>query len=647
MSNNIIDELLTILSGKIKKFEKELRKQMAADPSKEAIKKIIESIKNDRYAIANIDKKELLDYFSKFLVSTHELEMDEISTFIEERYKVTEAVARGYTQGIMIKYDKEDEKTVDKLIDYLERCLVAIDSLYNGGIGRNLNKEEFAIYYKLFDKLHSEKEVEFFTEAEIELIEELIADKNFEYYKQVMGFVYRYNRRAYDNRLVDTKNSLDNIGNEEEETTGYTIDENELKRVFDEYGFTLAGMPEDIYEALLTTCDINKIIDIFEFVKTNSKYGFLKSFGETSYITENDKGKKVEIPKNKTLIRREFVVLYQILRFSNKSILRSLLEDCEEKNIDLEELLLKVKGVVKHVSRSKDRVNGPGEDNPNDLNCAGTFENYKSNSSELIKLSKEHNGIDYLGHALNCETYTAILGSEANRFRTNIQLLEKYGYKFELLNNPKSVEKMPWMSILHLDSDLMLSKIDLLIENGVRNGRRDESFRYFLRYPSVVYYDNKLLEAIICKSYTGELSYLPNGKLQSIRTELYDVEDDFYSRQLKREELDELRSEIPEKYKKIALEAIEIDFDYSDEYLDRLEPYVFGEESDLFGLAYLVGDVVVSLPKVKRIWKAIRNNYNEDFDLDKLFMYALTYGSYYDSSELLSLSSIINGRKFD
>jgi hypothetical protein len=239
------------------------------------------------------------------------------------------------------------------------------------------------------------------------------------------------------------------------------------------------------------------------------------------------------------------------------------------------------------------------------------------------------------------------LGNDANRFKTNIHLLEKYGYEFNLLDNPKSVEKMPWMGLLNIDSNILLERLDLLIENGIRNGRRDETFRYFLRYPSVAYYDRKLLEAIICKSYAGDLNYLPNGKLQSIRTELYTVPEDFYSNQLKRVELDELRSEIPEKYKKIALEATDIDFDYSDEYLDRLDGYVFGEESNLFGLAYLIGDVVVSLPKVKRIWKAIRSKYNEDFDLDKLFMYAVTYGSYYDGPELLSLSSIINGRKFD
>ena len=78
---NVVEDLLGILSSKIKKFEKELRKQMAADPNKEVIKKIIEDIKNDRYAIANISQNDLMSYFSKYLVSTHEFDVEEINSF--------------------------------------------------------------------------------------------------------------------------------------------------------------------------------------------------------------------------------------------------------------------------------------------------------------------------------------------------------------------------------------------------------------------------------------------------------------------------------------------------------------------------------------------------------------------------------------
>ena len=72
-----------------------------------------------------------------------------------------------------------------------------------------------------------------------------------------------------------------------------------------------------------------------------------------------------------------------------------------------------------------------------------------------------------------------------------------------------------------------------------------------------------------------------------------------------------------------------------------------GEGSRLDGFAYSIGNVIVSMPKVKRIWKAIRKAYDNDFDLDKLFMFAITYGSYYVDSELQELSSVINERKFD
>ena len=645
---NVVEDLIGILSSKIKKFEKDLRKQMAADPNKEAIKKLIEEIKNDRYAIANVNQDTLKSYFSRYLVSTHEFDAEEIDGFFA-KYNVTEAVARGYTKKIMIKYDDEDEKNIDKLLEYLERCLVAIENIAKGGSDRELDKTSFAPYYRLYDKLRADEELDFLSEEDIELIIELISSKDMNYYKQVMEYIHEYNRNVYGNRVVEAKDEIENIGNPVAEKRKYSIDEDLLKKIFDEYGFTLVGMPEDIYSTILATCDSGRIIDIFDFVNNNPKYSFLKSFGTSSYVTEDDKGKKIEIPKNKTLIRREFVVLYQIIRFSNKSILRSLVEDCENKNVSLEEVLLKVRGVVKHVTKSRNVTpdNAELNDDYTDINCVGTYENYISNSNELIKLSKEYHGRDFLHYVLCCDTYSKWLGTGAAKFKTNIELLKQYGFEFTINDNPKTVETMPWIVALAMDTNLLRSRIDLLIENGVRNGTRDESYNYFLKFPSVLYYNDKIIKAIVCKSYNGELSYRANGQLHAVRREVDGYDEEYYSKQIERPSLEELRSEIPEKYRTIAEAAKDVDLDYSDEYLDRIEGYIFGEGSQLDGLAYLIGDVVVSLPKVKRIWKAIRSNYSEDYDLDKLFIFALTYGSYYDDSELLELNSVINERKFD
>ena len=427
---NVVEDLLGILSSKIKKFEKDLRKQMAADPSKEAIKKLQEEIKNDRYVIAKVDQKELMSYFSRYLVSTHEYDSEEIDAFMA-RYKVTEAVARGYTNGIMIKYDPEDEKTIDKLVEYLDRCLVAIENITKGGEDSKLDKSSFAGYYRLYDKLRSDEELEFLTEEDIELIIQLISSKGMDYYKKVMEVIHEFNRNVYGNKVAEAKDAVNNLGEPSKESKKHSIDEDLLKNIFDKYGFTLVGMPEDIYSTILNTCDSGKIIDIFEFVNSSPKYSFLKEFGTSSYVTEDDKGRKIEIPKNKTLIRREFVVLYQIIRFSNKNVLRSLIEDCERKNVSLEELLLKVKGVVKHVSKAKDLVVEKASETSEltDINCVGTYENYIANSNELIKLGKECHGVDFLHYALSCESYSDLLGTNANRFKNNIEMLKKYGFK--------------------------------------------------------------------------------------------------------------------------------------------------------------------------------------------------------------------------
>ena len=143
------------------------------------------------------------------------------------------------------------------------------------------------------------------------------------------------------------------------------------------------------------------------------------------------------------------------------------------------------------------------------------------------------------------------------------------------------------------------------------------------------------------------MGYLPNGKLKDLRREIFSVSDDYYERFIFRKSLVKLREDVPEKYREIAATATETDFSYTDEYLDRIEPYIVGEGSRLDGFAYCIGNVIVSLPKVKRIWKAIKNAYNDDYDLEKLFMFAITYGSYYVDSELQELRSIINERKLD
>ena len=644
---SISKDLLDILSSRIKKFEKGLRKQLVIDPKKEIIVKLIEDIKSDPYVIATIDKKDLLDYFTKYLVNGHVIEIEELTNFFEKKYNIAAAVARGYVQGIMIKYDQEEVATINKLIEYLESCVAAIDRFHEEGIARyNTDKDSYSLYYSLYDKLRSDEEIEFFTEDEISVLEELVKDRGFAYFKEVMRYIYEYNRRVLANKSLQAEDLVDDITADNKEKKKYSIDEDVLKNIFEEFGFTYEGMPDDVYNAIIDNCDAERIRDIFGYINSNPSYHFLKDYGKKEIIRKKADGTEVRIPKNNILIRRQFVLIYQIIRYSNISILRYLEQDCDEKNVELEEVILKVKGVVKHVSHKRGRVAGDGATGQvDDLNVTGTYENYKANSEELIKLSKEHGGVDYLQYAINCEKYSTVLGGDAERFKTNIEILKKYGFRFEILENAKTVEKMPWFSALILDTNILLERIDILIENGVRNGNRDESFAYALSYPSVLYYDYRLIEAIVYNSYSDDLEYLPNGKLKKLRQEIFSVSEDYYRSFNQRKHLDELRREIPDKYAQVAASATELDFAYDDEYLDRLKPYIIVNGSRLSGLAYDINGVIVSIPKVIRIWKAIRNAYEGDFDLDKLFMYAITYGSYYVESELQELNSVINERK--
>ena len=643
----ISKDLLDILSSRIKKFEKGLRKQLVIDPNREIIVKLIEDIRTDPYIIATLDKKDLLDYFTKYLVGAHVIEVDELTTFFEKRYKLATAVARGYTQGIMIKYDQEEISTIDKLIEYLEGCVEVIDRYHQDGIARyNSEKDSHSLIYSLYDKLRSDEEIEFFTEDEIGILQELIKDRGFAYFKEVMKYVYEYNRRVLNNRTLQAEDLLDDVITNKDKKK-FAIDEDVLKKIFEEFGFTYEGMPDDIFNAIIDSCDAERIRDIFSYINSNPSYHFLKDFGKKEITVKKPNGDEVKFLQNSVLVRRQFVVLYHIIRYSNISILRYLEQDCEAKDVDLEEVILKVRGVVKHVSHKKGRPVGSGPEAPaNELSVPGAFENYRANSEELIKLSREY-GIDYLQYAINCEKYATVLGADETRFRTNLNILKQYGFRFEILENAKTVEKMPWFGALTVDTNLLLSRIDILIENGVRNGNRDESFAYALAYPSVLYYDHRLLEAIVYNSYNDDLAYLPNGKLKDLRREIFNVSDDYYERFIFRKSLVKLREDIPEKYREIAATATETDFSYTDEYLDRIEPFMVGEGSRLDGFAYSIGNVIVSMPKVKRIWKAIRNAYDNDFDLDKLFMFAITYGSYYVDSELQELNSVINERKFD
>ncbi len=646
---DISKDLLDILSSRIKKFEKGLRKQLVIDPKREIIANLIEDIKNDPYVIATIDKKELLDYFTMYLINGHVIEVDELTTFFDKRYNLAAAVARGYSQGIMIKYDQEELSTINKLIEYLNNCIEVIDRAHEEGLTRyNSEKDSYSLYYSLYDKLRSEEEIDFFTEEEISILEELVKDRGFAYFKEVMRYIYEYNRRVLNNRTLQAEDLLDDNSMGNKDKKKYSIDEEVLRNIFEEFGFVLDGMPDDVYNAIIDSCDAERIRDIFGYINSNPSYHFLKNFGRKDITYKRANGEEVKILKNNILIRKQFVVLYHIIRYSNISILRYLEQDCDDKNVSLEEVILKVRGVVKHVSHKKGKAASDGNTSPqvSELNVPGAFENYRANSEELIKLSKEHGGLDYLQYAIDCDKYSTILGGDADRFRTNIRILKQYGFGFELLENAKTVETMTWFGALIIDSNVLLNRIDTLIENGVRNSNRDESFAYALSYPSVLYYDHRLIDAIVQSSYNDNLVYLPNGKLKDLRKEILSVSEEYYQLSNRRKTLEDARREIPEKYVEIANNAIELDINYNDEYLERIEPYIVGEGSKLEGYAYNINGVIVSLPKVKRIWKAIRKAYENDFDLEKLFMYAITYGSYYVDSELQELNSVINERKF-
>ena len=647
MDNNVIKSLLKIISSKIKEFKRNYENNILEDPNKGTLLNIIYVLKSNPYSIINLNERELITYINDYLVKTNNIDIDEITSFFNKEYKLLIAIARGNSNGLQLYFDNNDELNINKLISYLELCVQQIDIQHNEGIKKyNTYKNEYSIYFKLYDKLRSSVELEYITEEEINIIIELIKDQDLNYYKEVIDYIYQYNRRTQINIDLQTRHLFDEEELEEKKKK-YSLDEELLNDLFETYGFTIKGMPKDIYQAILDNCDSNKIEELFEYINSNDNYKFLKDYGKSTIITIDENGKKKEITKNAKLIRRQFVVLYQILRYSNKEILQYL--DEHKKQVDLEDVILKVKGVVRHVTK---RGNGeePGPYTPqddNDLYVSGVFEYYNSNSEELNKLSKEHGGvIDYLTLALDCEKYTYVLGSESNRFKRNIAILKEYNFPFGLYNTSRD-ERMPWMGALCLDSNLLLSRIDLLIENGIRNGNKDESYKYMIKYPSVLTYDSKLISAIISGSYEDNLEYLSNGKLKEKRREANNLPENYYSALLSRPSLESFRSGIPQKYKEIANNAFDINLDYQDEYLARLEPYKIDTDLSIKGLAYNIYGVIVSLPKVKRIWYAIKSNYDNDFDLNKLFAFAITYNSYYNDEEISILSTAINERKMN
>ena len=642
--------LLEKLEDKLKKLILIAKESILENPIKNEIIKIMNALNSNPYCLASLDKNRILSYIKKYLVDSDLISQEEIVDYFDNSYEVIRNVSE-YREKGLTDFEYEDDELIifNKLIEYLEIVLKELENEENLKLDSLSQNDELSSYSSLCDKLRSNNPLELITEEEIIIIVDLISNEELEVFYECVNFINDYNNQATHNKIEEIDHFFDEDIEEETlddkaKTKHEKITMSLLEEIFSKYGYTLEGIPKNILTAMLYYCSYNNIIEIFNFIEEHDEFKFLKNFGKKTF--KDDEGN--EHKKNDRLIKREFIVLYNILRFSNKEILSYLAEhNKKEPNVELEDVILKVKGVVRKVSRAKKSKNPGGIINYDDFNESGSYENYIHNSNYLIELDKQYDsGDSYLNIALSIEAYRTVLTSDYNRVFRNIEILKLYG--FEFTKRLSSKEPLPWLKCLVLDSNDLLNRIDLLIENGIRNdngnGKRDESFNYCLMYPSVLYYKSNFAKAIALYSYTGKLDYRSDGSLKEIRRMLIDddikIEDQFEKNAL-------IQYNYSEQIGRVIPEAFEIDLSYSDTYLARLDKYIVNNGSMLDGLAYDIGGVIISLPKIKRIWKALYNTYKNDsnIDLEELFIIAITYNSYLSEEEINIIIGTIKGRK--
>lgn len=622
-TSEIIEAYVEKLSKKIKELNKQSTNISTPPNISENIQLIIDKLKNNPYSIEDISNEELIEILKKHTGIS-------VKDELFEKISIVRALAAANKEGINFDLLDSEKETINQLVELLTETLNAELREY-ATFQQEVNKSKLEIekYRIIYDKLRAGFEgTEYIISEEVSILSELSKDDTFENRKNLLFSISSINKKVERNRLLDLQNT-----ETKKEKVKTEIDEELIKELFKKYGYTLNNMPEKIYKALRTKCKYNEIVKIFEALTSDPRYNFTKDYGVPN--------------QNKTarMIKQEFLMLYHILRYATPAILKHLSNDAPKYQVTLEEIF-RIRGVFKHNTNKTITLPGGGGGQTDDLSIDGAFDNYRKNTllfEEIRQYIKETEDIDI-------NYYKEILESSPSSFTTNPETT-KASFEIAKLYGIPFTYKGELTSIKGLTSKHLLERLDTIIETGNHNLMEYTQIRKSSLNYSKVHY-----ESILAYHY-GNCLVLSDDNMYYKRNESRELWATYYGTDciasLRRPHLEQLRSEIPAHYiRKIEIIdeidilnlAEAINLDYSDEYIEKLEQYHDEKDTSKLGqLSYNINGVYISRLKFRKIWKALMEMYDQDVEIEKMLLFALTYKSYYTEQEFEVLKKFAYG----
>ena len=594
-----ISKLTAILSKKIKELNKSSDKIVEVNTEINLLENIIDVITNTPYEIDKINIEEILPIIKKYESNSYD---EETIKSILSDLNIPLEIIKARKNGMSFEYDREETEIIEKfklLVIEVEQSAKKDVELKKETISKNnLIIDKYGVIY---DKIRQTEDGKDYIESEeIDLISEIINSDEwtFEEKIQVLIYINKLNTTISINKARDI-----NKNSEGEEEIGITeeIDEELILNLFNNNGFKADEIPKNIMEAFQKTCKYSKLVEIMDYITSNSQYSFIK---------------------NKLGAKNNWKKIYQIFKFSNIEILRYLLNESKQREINLSEIF-NIYGIYKRSKKLNteeditNQENGP-KPSKDDFDEYGTFDYYMQNSATLDKFSQllitqwNNPRINLFESAFNSNKSVLIVRPEV--LKNNLEICLRYNL-LEAMYEKGTMQELLSRSLSH--------NIDLLLEEGL--------YEYTCKFPSCLLYNEALIPLIIKKSREGNLKFTPNGRLKDVRAESVGANVNEIYEELEKDEerINYFFSKMPKELLKQLDENMDMDVNYEDEVTELFKEKI--NESYFGGnLIYNINGSIVSINRFKRNWKIIRNFNSDSISEEDKILLALTYGSRYN-----------------
>ena len=356
------------------------------------IEKLITSLAHIASEVES-DYTKILDYYPVTLENLLKQVCDskEVSLLLEQ-LRIPITVARGRKKGLDLPFNEEDKNIMTSFIELLN---TKVETLKKKTINKyDANSDLESCSANLIDKLEG-RTLEYFNKEDFYTLLELLNNDN-----KTCNYIIS---------IIDVLNRL-NLGilTLDEEVVSLTLDDNNtsavlapsseektIAQLFIDYGYDYDNFPKDILTKINEHITYDSLEEMLKYLDDHKELDFIKP-----------KRYNLEVSKLDSKIKKtSYNRFYLLLIYSNKEILDSLIEIAHENNLSLKDLFAIPKVYIS-------------------VDDKGTYEYFMKN----IRL------IRYQYPTILNRLVTrspAVLGTNSDLFRQNIDATEAYGMHIE------------------------------------------------------------------------------------------------------------------------------------------------------------------------------------------------------------------------